>query len=114
MLLRPQVNREFFPLGNYSNRILAHGADNPLVCNTINFRPVGVDESGDVELCEMVLEHGGKLNFIEGQSIGIIPPGISISPIAYMHNNSATQEIRSNNDLGCIPLLVLDTAIVWR
>jgi ferredoxin--NADP+ reductase len=38
-------------------------------------RIVGAEATG--ETCDVVIDHGGKMPYIEGQSYGVIPPGVS-------------------------------------
>lgn len=38
-------------------------------------RIVGADATG--ETCDIIIDHGGKMPYIEGQSYGVIPPGIN-------------------------------------
>jgi ferredoxin--NADP+ reductase len=38
-------------------------------------RIVGADATG--ETCDVVIDHGGKMPYWEGQSYGVIPPGIN-------------------------------------
>lgn len=38
-------------------------------------RIVGPDATG--ETCDIIIDHGGKMPYIEGQSYGVIPPGIN-------------------------------------
>ena len=36
-------------------------------------RIVGPDATG--ETCDVIIDHGGKMPYVEGQSYGVIPPG---------------------------------------
>lgn len=65
----PYWNHEKIPLQTYS-------AKEPFVGKIIKVeRIVGPDATG--ETCNVIIDHGGKMPYIEGQSYGVIPPGIN-------------------------------------
>jgi ferredoxin--NADP+ reductase len=65
----PYYDRSKIPLATYS-------AKEPFVGKIVKVeRIVGPDATG--ETCNVIIDHGGKMPYIEGQSYGVIPPGIN-------------------------------------
>jgi len=65
----PYYDQSGIPLNTYSNKA-------PLIGKVISCkRIVGANAPG--ETCHIIIDHGGKMPYWEGQSYGILPPGIN-------------------------------------
>jgi ferredoxin--NADP+ reductase len=51
-------------------------AKEPLAAKIVSVKKInGPKAAGDV--CSIVIDHGGKMPYYEGQSYGVIPPGVN-------------------------------------
>lgn len=51
-------------------------AKEPYIAKIVSVkRIVGPKTAGDI--CDVVIDHGGKMPYYEGQSYGVIPPGVN-------------------------------------
>lgn len=65
----PYFDQSNIPLNTYK-------AKDPMIGKVVSVkRIVGPDATG--ETCDVVISHGGKMPYWEGQSYGVIPPGVS-------------------------------------
>ena len=65
----PYYDKSKMPLQTYS-------AKEPFKAKIVSVkRIVGPDATG--ETCDVIIDHGGKMPYIEGQSYGVIPPGVN-------------------------------------
>lgn len=63
----PYYDQSNIPLNTYKNK-------EPYIGKVVSVkRIVGPDATG--ETCDIVISHGGKMPYWEGQSYGVIPPG---------------------------------------
>jgi ferredoxin--NADP+ reductase len=59
-----------------------YSAKEPFVGKIVKVeRIVGPDATG--ETCNIIIDHGGKMPYVEGQSYGVIPPGKKLIFISY-------------------------------
>ena len=57
--------------------MLTYKAQNPFIAKVVSVSSLmGPKATG--EICNVVLDHGGKMPYYEGQSYGVIPPGINL------------------------------------
>lgn len=65
----PYYDQSNIPLNTYKNK-------EPHIGKIVSVkRIVGPDATG--ETCDIVISHGGKMPYWEGQSYGVLPPGIN-------------------------------------
>ena len=61
--------------------IQTYSAKEPFTGKIVSVKKiVGADATG--ETYDIVIDHGGKMPYIEGQSYGVIPPGMCLLNIA--------------------------------
>lgn len=65
----PYYDMSNMPLNTYKIK-------DPMIGKVVSVkRIVGPDATG--ETCDVVINHGGKMPYWEGQSYGVVPPGVS-------------------------------------
>uniref|UniRef100_A0A7S2Y434 ferredoxin--NADP(+) reductase n=1 Tax=Fibrocapsa japonica TaxID=94617 RepID=A0A7S2Y434_9STRA len=73
-------------------------ANDPLEGQVVAVRRI-VGPNAPGEVCHIVIDHGGKMPYIEGQSIGIIPPGVDSNNKPHRQRLYSIASTRYGDDL---------------